>query len=140
FRVYSTAWSWLEPATSVMAMALKPLSFDTIEALGKVSLWIHVLIMFVFLNFLPLGKHFHVLVGLPNVFLKALPPLPRVSTSAKLSTPNLEREEFGAKTFKDLTWKQALDVNTCTECGRCQTHCPTYLTQKPLTHKEVNQS
>src|SRR5205814_3941372 len=38
-----------------------------------------------------------------------------------------------------ISWKQGLDVYSCTECGRCQTHCPTYLTGKPLTHKGVNQ-
>jgi Fe-S oxidoreductase len=85
------------------------------------------------LNFLPFGKHFHVITGLPNVYFKRLEP------SGKLPTPNLEKEEFGAKTVKDLTWKNGLDVYSCTECGRCQTHCPTYITGKPLTHKGVNQ-
>src|SRR5581483_5692023 len=140
YRVHHVESSMLEPFTTLTAMMLRPVSNDTLELLGEGSLWIHVFILLAFLNFLPYGKHFHVLVGLPNVFLKRLPAQPRVSTSAKLSTPNLEKEEFGAKTFKDLTWKQALDVNTCTECGRCQTHCPTYLTGKPLTHKGVNQS
>jgi Fe-S oxidoreductase/nitrate reductase gamma subunit len=139
YRVHHVESSMLEPFTTLTAMMLKPVSGDTLELLGEGSLWLHVFILMAFLNFLPYGKHFHVLVGLPNVFLKKLPAQPRVSTSAKLSTPNLEKEEFGAKTFKDLTWKQALDVNTCTECGRCQTHCPTYITGKPLTHKQVNQ-
>ena len=87
-----------------------------------------------FLNFLPLGKHFHMITGLPNVYFKRLTP------SGQLSKPNLEAEEFGVKTIKDFTWKQALDVYSCTECGRCQTHCPTYVTGKPLTHKEVNRT
>ncbi len=42
--------------------------------------------------------------------------------------------------MKDLSWKEALDVYSCTECGRCQTHCPTYVTGKPLSHKEVNRA
>ena len=33
-----------------------------------------------------------------------------------------------------------LDAFTCTECGRCQTFCPTYVTGKPLSHKEVNRA
>ncbi len=129
-----------EPVTSAWGMMLSPLSTGTLHTLGVVCFWTHLLIIGTFLNFLPYGKHFHVIVGLPNVYFKKLAQKPGVSTSAKLSTPNLEKEEFGTKTFKDLTWKQALDVNTCTECGRCQTHCPTYLTGKPLTHKEVNQT
>jgi Fe-S oxidoreductase len=138
-REQGITFSRFEPVTSAVGMALAPVPTDALHSLGLVCFWTHLLIIGTFLNFLPYGKHFHVIVGLPNVFLKKLPAKPRVSTSAKLSTPNLEKEEFGAKTFKDLTWKQALDVNTCTECGRCQTHCPTYLTGKPLTHKGVNQ-
>ena len=133
----------LEPFTTATAMLLKPVGDDALMVLGVVSLWTHLLIIGTFLNFLPYGKHFHVIVGLLNVYMKRLSPIPpgdpKVSSSAKLSTPDLEKEEFGARTFKDLTWKNALDVNTCTECGRCQTHCPTYITGKPLTHKQVNQ-
>ncbi|MBK7863512.1 MAG: (Fe-S)-binding protein [Archangiaceae bacterium] len=140
FREEGITFSSFEPVTSAVGLALSGVPTDTLHTLGVICFWTHLLIILTFLNFLPWGKHFHVIVGLPNVYLKKLPAKAGVSTSAKLSTPNLEKEEFGSKTFKDLTWKQALDVNTCTECGRCQTHCPTYLTGKPLTHKEVNQS
>ncbi len=136
-RVELSAW---EPVTSGAGRALAFLSDDALHLAGVVSFWIHLAIIVTFLNFLPHGKHFHVVVGLVNVYMKRLPPKdrPGISSSAKLSTPNLEKEEFGAKVITDLSWKQALDVNTCTECGRCQTHCPTYLTGKPLTHKAVN--
>lgn len=142
FREQGISWSSWEPVTSLVTRALAPLSTEALHALGVFCFWTHLAIVVTFLNFLPYGKHFHVIVGLPNVFLKTLAPLdtPTVSSSAKLSTPNLEKEEYGAKVITQLTWKHALDVNTCTECGRCQTHCPTYITGKPLTHKAVNQS
>ncbi len=125
YRTAGITFSPYEPATSLVAMMLKPVPLDTLAIIGTVCLWVHVVILMAFLNFLPQGKHFHVLVGLPNVFMKRLPAQKGVSTSAKLSTPNLEKEEFGAKSFKDLTWKQALDVNTCTgACGRCQDPLP----------------
>ena len=141
-REQGIAFTSYEPVTSLWGKALGGVSTETLHTMGVISFWIHLAIIMTFLNFLPHGKHFHVVVGLGNVFLKKLPPesQPRISSSAKLSTPNLEKEEFGAKTVLDLSWKQGLDVNTCTECGRCQTHCPTYLTGKPLTHKGVNQS
>jgi Fe-S oxidoreductase len=122
-----------EPVTSFIAMLMSGASPETVHLLGAAGFWIHVTIILVFLNFLPYGKHFHVITGLPNVYFKRLTP------SGKLPTPDLEKEEFGAKTFKDLHWKNGLDLYSCTECGRCQTHCPTYLTGKPLTHKGVNQ-
>lgn len=142
FREQGITFAAHEPVTSWVGLALSGLSDGALHWLGLASFWTHLLIVVVFLNFLPYGKHFHVIVGLPNVFLKKLPPedKPTVSSSAKLSTPNLEKEEFGAKVVTQLSWKQGLDVNTCTECGRCQTHCPTYITGKPLTHKAVNQA
>jgi len=141
-RAQGVAWSNVEPVTSFVGTLVAGVSTETLHAVGVASFWIHVTIILVFLNFLPHGKHFHVIVGLGNVFLKALPPVdrPGISSSAKLPTPNLEKEEFGAKVLTDLTWKQGLDLDTCTECGRCQTHCPTYITGKPLTHKGVNQA
>jgi Fe-S oxidoreductase len=142
FREQGLTWVPYEPVTSAVGLLLAGVPDGALHWLGLLSFWTHLLIVVVFLNFLPWGKHFHVIVGLPNVFLKRLPPedKPTISSSAKLSTPNLEKEEFGAKVITQLSWKQALDVNTCTECGRCQTHCPTYITHKPLTHKAVNQA
>jgi len=122
-----------EPVTSSVALLLAPLPPGLVESLGAVAFWLHLAIILTFLNFLPYGKHFHVITALPNVYFQRLTP------SGRLPTPNLEKEEFGAKTVWDLSWKQGLDVYSCTECGRCQTHCPTYLTGKPLTHKGVNQ-
>ena len=141
-RVQGVAISMVEPVTTLVAMILGPLPDNVLHYLGTASFWIHLSVILVFLNFLPYGKHFQVIVGLPNVFLLPLPPdqTRPISSSAKLSTPNLEQEELGVKNFKDLSWKDALDVNTCTECGRCETHCPTYITGKPLTHKGVNQT
>lgn len=140
FRSQGITFEAFEPVTSVWAKLLSPVPDGTLRGLGLAGFWTHLTIVVVFLNFLPYGKHFHVIVGLPNVFLKKLPSKesPKASSSAALPLADLEKEEFGVKTFKDLSWKQALDLNSCTECGRCITHCPTALTDKPLTHKGVN--
>ncbi len=130
---------WWEPVTGVVGMAMRPLGYGAAHVLGVAGFWIHLTIILAFLNFLPWGKHFHVITGLPNVFFLRLGQGQRNTQSAKLPTPNLEKEEFGTATVRDLTWKQGLDLYSCTECGRCQTHCPTYITGKPLTHKGVNQ-
>ncbi|HSN16196.1 MAG TPA: (Fe-S)-binding protein, partial [Anaeromyxobacteraceae bacterium] len=93
-------------------------------------------LVLVFLVFLPFGKHFHVVLALPNVFLRRLPP------EARLAELDLEAEDarFGAATVRDLSWKEGWDVLSCTECGRCETRCPTVVTGKPLSHKEVNRT
>jgi Fe-S oxidoreductase/nitrate reductase gamma subunit len=143
-----SGWSGWAPLGSVAAEALarSGLSSAALSALAQVSFWSHLVIILVFGNLLPYGKHFHVITGLPNVYLQRLPPpgVPAASTAhtAALRKLDLESEavQFGTRSVKDLSWKEALDVYSCTECGRCETHCPTYLTGKPLTHKEVNRS
>ncbi|MDX6208120.1 MAG: hypothetical protein QOE24_511, partial [Frankiales bacterium] len=42
---------------------------------------------------------------------------------------------FGAGVITDFTWKGLLDFATCTECGRCQSQCPAWNTEKPLSPK-----
>jgi len=130
-------FTWVEPVTSGLA-ALLQMPSKAAFLVALVSFWLHLVLVLVFLNLLPRGKHFHVLLALPNVFFQRLPVQPQASASAALPTPNLEKEEFGVRAFSQLSWKQGLDLNSCTECGRCITHCPTHLTQKPLSHKGLN--
>jgi Fe-S oxidoreductase/nitrate reductase gamma subunit len=100
-----------------------------------VGVLLHIAIVMAFLNFLPLGKHFHIITGLPTVYLQRLTPQGQLG---KLDLENSEK--FGVAKLTDLSWKEILDTYSCTECGRCQTYCPTYVTGKPLTHKEVNRA
>jgi Fe-S oxidoreductase len=129
-------FSWLSPSASLGALALGGLSPGALHAAGLGGFWLHLVIILLFGNFLPYGKHFHIITALPNVFFQRLPP------AGALRKLDLESEtpDYGARTAKDLSWKEALDVYSCTECGRCQTHCPTYVTGKPLSHKEVNRA
>jgi Fe-S oxidoreductase len=111
-------------------------SAESLRAVAVVSLVLHLAIIVVFLNVLPYGKHFHIITALPNVLFARLSPI------GALRKLDLEAEDasFGTATVKDLSWKEAWDTYSCTECGRCQTHCPTYVTGKPLSHKEVNRA
>jgi Fe-S oxidoreductase/nitrate reductase gamma subunit len=96
---------------------------------------LHITIVMAFLNFLPMGKHFHIITGLPTVYFQRLTPMGQLS---KLDLEN--SQSFGVAKLTDLSWKEILDTYSCTECGRCQTFCPTYDTGKPLTHKEMNRA
>src|SRR6202171_1091392 len=54
--------------------------------------------------------------------------------------PNLmetELESFGAVTIEDFTWKQLMDTDACTVCGRCTSVCPAHATGKPLDPREI---
>ncbi len=103
-------------------------------AASNVMWWVHNLVVLVFLNFLPLAKHFHIITSLPNVFFRKLEPI------GALSKQNLESEEpgaFGTSHIDQFTWKQTLDMFSCTECGRCSSNCPATATGKPLAPRQL---
>ncbi len=99
---------------------------------GGVAWWAHNLSVLVMLNFLPLAKHFHVITSLPNVFFRKLEPL------GALSKQDLENATtFGTSHIDQFTWKQVLDMFSCTECGRCSSQCPATATGKPLAPRQL---
>ena len=96
--------------------------------------WVHVAVILGFLVYLPGSKHLHILTAVPNLFLRWPGP------SRPLTTPDLEGADAdrpGLGSVRDLSWKQALDLISCTECGRCEAVCPASLTGKPLSPKRV---
>lgn len=107
------------------------------QQLGEVNYWIHLAIVLVFMNLLPLSKHFHVITALPNVFLSRLEPKGALSFIPDIEKKLENEESLGLAKTEDLSWKQVLDLYTCTECGRCEVNCPAWSTGKPLNPKMV---
>jgi Fe-S oxidoreductase/nitrate reductase gamma subunit len=55
--------------------------------------------------------------------------------------PNFEEAEtYGVRDISEYTWKQLLDLEACTNCGRCQDVCPAHLTEKPLSPRRMTQN
>ncbi len=95
--------------------------------------WLHLATLLGFLAYLPISKHFHVVTSLPSILFRRL-------DTGSLEKMDLENTEtFGVAGFKDLRWKDLLDVYSCTECGRCQEACPAFATGKPLNPKKINE-
>ena len=117
--------------------AASDISTDTLWAIGEVNYWVHLLIVLMFLNLLPLSKHFHVITSLPNVFLSRLEAKGALSLVPDIEKSLEEEKPLGLSQPSDMTWKQLLDLFTCTECGRCEVNCPAWSTGKPLNPKMV---
>jgi Fe-S oxidoreductase/nitrate reductase gamma subunit len=76
----------------------------------------------------------HVWLSPLNVFFRSLRP------KGALVPIDLENAEvWGASKIEDFTWKQLLDLDACTRCGRCQDNCPAHLSGKALSPKKVIQ-
>jgi len=126
---------WL-PAANTVAFLFNGLSQNTLQLIFLWNYWLHILTLMVFLNYLPLGKHFHIITGLFNVFFRKLkkgsikPP--------RWDIENIEElDSLGVEKVEDFTWKHILDFYTCTECGRCSDNCPANTVGRPLSPMEV---
>ena len=129
----SGPWAWT-PLSRAFASLLgtgKP----SLHSIYVASWWIHIAALYVFANYLPYSKHFHVYTSMPNVLLRS------IEAPGKLDKMDLENIEegttLGAARVTDYTWKQLLDLYTCTECGRCTVVCPTTITAKPLVPRDL---
>jgi heterodisulfide reductase subunit C/nitrate reductase gamma subunit len=130
----------------------------TSEMLYHINWWTHILLIFIFANYLPYSKHFHVFMSVPNVFLSRLEPLGKLETMESITrevkimmdpdqaftAPSQgegeaeeEPERFGILDVEDITWKNYLDSLACTECGRCTSVCPANLTGKRLSPRKI---
>ncbi len=118
------------PVSRGVAALLSGLSQPALQTVYSGMWWIHLITLYYFANELPYSKHFHVYTSLFNVFFAKLDP-PGKLASMDLESAD-ENTRFGTATVTDFTWKQMLDMYTCTECGRCREFCPTTLTNKPL--------
>ena len=135
---YGSEFLWT-PVSVGAAGLISGFGADANAGILVAMFWLHICTQLTFLNILPLGKHFHVITALPNVFLKKLgyphdkPRLLDLEDEAAW-----EDESLGINHIHQLTWKQGLDLYTCTECGRCKQVCPTYTTDKPLNLHDFN--
>jgi Fe-S oxidoreductase/nitrate reductase gamma subunit len=96
---------------------------------------IHFFLVLAFIAYLPFSKLFHVVSATLNTILRSTGPKAVLAPITDFET----RETYGVANIPEFTWKQLLDLDACTRCGRCQDRCPAYLTEKPLTPKKLIQ-
>jgi Fe-S oxidoreductase len=139
FGVNAARISRFEGSTLQLAQQIMPVSSWFVPFIPEgadklvhdLSWWTHALVLLLFMNLLPLSKHFHIITAIPNVFLRR----------QDVYLP--EREEFkagnrfGIDRVDGYTWKELLDAFSCTECGRCQMACPADQTGKPLNPRTL---
>ena len=101
--------------------------------------FVHEITFFFFLCFLPMGKHFHVITSIFNVFFMRLDrgnvkPVKHGIVDEQLD----DLDSFGVKVFEDFTWKHMLDFYTCADCGRCSDRCPANAVSRPLSPRFIS--
>lgn len=141
--------------TFIFSQYLIPLfSFSNqtlIEIINHSAWWLHIIGIFVFLNYVPYSKHLHIILAFPNAYFAPLDKhqniknMPQIQQEVLYSlkpelaptNPVEQIQKFGAKDVTDLSWKNLLDAYSCTECGRCTASCPAHITGKLLSPRKI---
>ena len=99
--------------------------------------WVaHVLTFIVFLAILPITMLRHIFTSPLNMYLKDR-ERPKGAMKAMPNLTETSLESFGVNVIEEFTWKQLLDLDACTMCGRCTSVCPAHATGKPLDPREI---
>ncbi|MDH3381068.1 MAG: (Fe-S)-binding protein, partial [Flavobacteriaceae bacterium] len=142
------------PISQFVTPLFSNFSADSLHFIERTAWWIHVIGIFIFLNYLYYSKHLHILLAFPNTYFANLNPkgqldnLESVTNEVKLMMdPNADPyaapaedtvpSKFGASDVTDLTWVQLMNAYTCTECGRCTSVCPANITGKELSPRAI---
>ncbi len=96
----------------------------------------HVVAFAAFLVLLPITMLRHIFTSPLNMYLKDR-ERPKGAMRAMPNLTETSLESFGASVVEDFTWKQLLDTDACTMCGRCTSVCPAHATGKPLDPREI---
>ena len=122
------------PLAALFAPLVSLLGKSLIGHLHSLAYWTHVSAILFFLTLLPRSKHFHIVTSIPNVFLSNLNP---GNGLHRIDFEDEEKETFGITEVENFSWKQMLDLHTCTQCGRCDRVCPALATGKPLSPQQL---
>lgn len=130
------AWAWWTPVGWLLAQLwiATGASADTLTKWHN-GIWVfHLFMIAATLITLPVGTLLHILTGPLNIFFSKLD---RPTGQLKPVAQTTQGESLYVKSLKDLTWKQLLDGDACTECGRCQDACPAFAAGTPLSPKQL---
>ncbi|MDA3822159.1 MAG: heterodisulfide reductase-related iron-sulfur binding cluster [Bacteroidales bacterium] len=144
-RIAMTDFPVFEKVASPVGYYLFAIPFSifskaTLQVLHYGNWWLHMLAAFSAMALLTTDKLGHILNSTLNVYFGNLN---NEKASTKYMVPIIDpaefevAESFGVMNVEEYTWKQLMDSDACTRCGRCQDNCPAYLTDKPLSPKKL---
>ena len=148
--IYVRAGSF--PVSQFLVPIFQDFSLNHLMLIERISWWLHILGIFIFLNYLYYSKHLHILLAFPNTYYANLESkgkfknINTITSEVRLmlddnnnyeDNDGSEIETFGASDVTELSWIQLLNAYSCTECGRCTSECPANLSGKKLSPRKI---
>ena len=136
WRIVATndPWAAWSPFGNLVGRWLAPvMSAETMRQAHRFTWWFHLALSFAFLACLPYTKLMHLVTGPLNIYTANLEPV-----GAALKNIDFEATaSFGVNSLTGFTWKDLLDLDACTECGRCTSVCPANIVGKELSPRDL---
>jgi Fe-S oxidoreductase len=133
-----------KPVVNIFANLDRAILEDLIVIVAAIKIVISMTWFVIVAANLTMGVAWHRFLAPINIFFKrnvsaspTLGALPEMLSRGKpidFEDPQ-EDDVFGIGKAADISWKGLLDMASCTECGRCQSQCPAWHTEKPLSPK-----
>jgi len=128
------------PIGACVALLVNTLSYDIKKIIHLTLWWAHSMQTFSFIALIPYTKFSHMFLAPANLFFFDTKPKGALTTPfnlAEILTMDNPPEDFAQtiNTIQDFSWKDLMDLDTCTACGRCQEVCPATNSEKPLSPK-----
>lgn len=123
-------WAAWSPVGRLIAAGFLSLGDPTNQTLHLVVWSLHILTAFGILASLPFTKLFHIVSTPLNIYFQSLEPVGALA-------PARMDDGMGVKEWRQFTWKQLLDFEACTRCGRCQDVCPAYAGAQILSPRNM---
>ncbi|MDP3062036.1 MAG: (Fe-S)-binding protein, partial [Chloroflexota bacterium] len=138
-ELYAPSMAWVAPVGYGFALLYRAAGVTpyATEVAHFTLWWTHVSLLAAAFAYAALrfSKLSHILISPLNVLIRSDRP-----QGALRYVPDLETaERFGAGDITDLTRKQLLELDACTNCGRCQDQCPAHMTGKALSPRKLIQ-
>lgn len=133
-RILGQQMPWftaLSPFGRAVAEAFSGFGMSAAEAVRvhTVMWWVHASLAFTFIAYIPYSKAMHMLADGVNLLA--------TDRSSTLSLPAPLADHPGYRAISDFTWKELLDLDACTKCGRCHEVCPARTAGSPLSPRDV---
>lgn len=127
-------YAWWSPVGNVFALMLQGHDVHVLVTFYQITWWVHLLTTLGFIAWLPYSKMIHILTS-PASMLTANLEAPGIGTLQPLDFEASER--LGISALTDMHWKDLLDLDACTMCGRCQAVCPAYASGQDLSPRNL---
>ncbi len=127
-------WAAWSPLGNLVAVISAPLMSDSALRIAHLGgWWFHLVLVYGLIAWAPFTKLAHIVTAPLSIYTGHLDGHGR-----GLKAIDFESDApLGVASLEQFSWKDLLDLDACTECGRCTAVCPAHTMGKNLSPRDI---